>query len=406
MTSNQSQDMQQTEILRQTCKRSNGAADVDKRQAAVYWCYRRLVDRSQQILPSTAYHNEKGVALLIALTAISFLVAVSVQLASSVDLEMTGSFLQAEEVRLDARIQSLANIGRTALLKDQTESEYDTFFDVWAGFDAEQLSELFGGEQSNLLIEDMSGRLQINALVLSEEQKIEQHTQRGKRLPGEKLQQPGKKSKKVDVEKLQRELWLRFLQLEDFGLEVDEAEALVDAISDWIDEDDTTRDKGAENGYYQGLEQPYAARNGPLQYVEELLLIKGMSGEILYGNEEHPGIIDYLTIYGSEGKININTAPLKVLQALHPDMNEDLAAEMDLYRKEQRNEELLGKTDWYKQTGTVPGDITFPPELLTVTSGIFALRMQAASAEYKKNVFAVVERQENTEQNILAWNVE
>ncbi len=45
------------------------------------------------------------------------------------------------------------------------------------------------------------------------------------------------------------------------------------------------------------LPNPYKAKNANFDTLEELLLVKGMTSEILYGNKEKKGIIDLLTIY-------------------------------------------------------------------------------------------------------------
>jgi type II secretory pathway component PulK/phosphotransferase system HPr-like phosphotransfer protein len=63
-------------------------------------------------------------------------------------------------------------------------------------------------------------------------------------------------------------------------------EELVDAIIDWRDEDDEPRPMGAEEEYYQALAPPYHCANQPFQTVEELLLVKGMTRELLYGLDE------------------------------------------------------------------------------------------------------------------------
>ncbi len=60
-------------------------------------------------------------------------------------------------------------------------------------------------------------------------------------------------------------------------------EAVADAILDWIDADAQPRPLGAENDYYAGLERPYAPRNGLPECLEELLLVKGVTRELLFG---------------------------------------------------------------------------------------------------------------------------
>ena len=60
-------------------------------------------------------------------------------------------------------------------------------------------------------------------------------------------------------------------------------EEIADAILDWIDPDDETREFGAESDYYEQLTPPYAAKNGPLDTIEELLLVRGVTPQLLYG---------------------------------------------------------------------------------------------------------------------------
>ena len=58
---------------------------------------------------------------------------------------------------------------------------------------------------------------------------------------------------------------------------------IADAILDWIDADDTPRPSGAESDFYGSLSPPYAARNGPPVTIEELLLVRGVTPELLFG---------------------------------------------------------------------------------------------------------------------------
>ena len=60
-------------------------------------------------------------------------------------------------------------------------------------------------------------------------------------------------------------------------------EDVADAILDWLDADDEPREFGAEVDYYSMLPTPYMPTNGPLQSVEELLLVRGVTPELLFG---------------------------------------------------------------------------------------------------------------------------
>jgi type II secretory pathway component PulK len=113
-------------------------------------------------------------------------------------------------------------------------------------------------------------------------------------------------------------------------------EAIVDAILDWLDFDDgdQERPEGAEKDYYEGLEIPYAIKNGPMSSIEELLLIKGMTPELYYGNpeEEQLPLSEYLTVHGdTQGRININTAPLELLQSVFEVTGGDPAVADEVY---------------------------------------------------------------------------
>jgi len=126
---------------------------------------------------------------------------------------------------------------------------------------------------------------------------------------------------------------------------------IADSILDWRDADDTPLANGAENAYYQALPQPYKCKNAPFETVEELLLVRGVTPEILYGEDWNQngildanendgdkspptdnadgvldlGLIAYLTVHSSDrnirndgtARINVNTAtPEQIQQGL------------------------------------------------------------------------------------------
>jgi DNA uptake protein ComE-like DNA-binding protein len=68
---------------------------------------------------------------------------------------------------------------------------------------------------------------------------------------------------------------------------------VADSIIDWRDEDENPGENGAESSYYQSLSRPYACKNAPFETTEELLLVKGMTPELLYGYDyNHNGLLD------------------------------------------------------------------------------------------------------------------
>jgi type II secretory pathway component PulK len=74
---------------------------------------------------------------------------------------------------------------------------------------------------------------------------------------------------------------------------------IADAILDWRDGDANPRAEGAEVGYYENLPFPYTIRNGPLKTIRELLQVKGMTKEFLYGEDSNlNGQLDYTEMDG------------------------------------------------------------------------------------------------------------
>ncbi len=60
---------------------------------------------------------------------------------------------------------------------------------------------------------------------------------------------------------------------------------VVAAIMDWRDNDNTVSPGGAEADYYADLKPPYQPRNDALQTVRELLMVRGVSQDMLFGDD-------------------------------------------------------------------------------------------------------------------------
>ncbi len=112
------------------------------------------------------------------------------------------------------------------------------------------------------------------------------------------------------------------------GFDITEVDTIVDSIIDWRDKDSLHMLNGAEEEYYRSLPEPYSCKDGPFDSIDELLLVKGMTPDILYGSskilrgdnakdgkQKYDGVAKYLTVRGSN-KVNINTASRIVLEAL------------------------------------------------------------------------------------------
>ena len=119
-----------------------------------------------------------------------------------------------------------------------------------------------------------------------------------------------------NVNTLNRAQWIEIFEMAN--VPSTEWDSLIDCLEDWIDEGDLHGLNGAESDdpYYE--EQGYPVKNGPLDSVEELLLIKHWNESILYGKSADDegdaiyGIADLLTVWG-DGKVNLNSASTNVL---------------------------------------------------------------------------------------------
>lgn len=108
----------------------------------------------------------------------------------------------------------------------------------------------------------------------------------------------------------------------NMGLEGDARDIVVDSIMDWRDPDDFYRLNGAENDYYRALQEPYDCKDGPLDSLEELLLVRGITAELYHGirrkdeeeRVERIGLKHIFSIYASGEQIDINSATSLVMR--------------------------------------------------------------------------------------------
>jgi len=119
----------------------------------------------------------------------------------------------------------------------------------------------------------------------------------------------------------------------NLDLSSDDAEVIADSIVDWRDEDDLRLPNGAESDYYESLPRPYSAKNAPFDSVEELLLVRGVTNEVFYGNEDYPGIREIFSVFNRAPRINLRSVTPAVMQALGG-MNREDAAEIGRQRRQ------------------------------------------------------------------------
>jgi general secretion pathway protein K len=215
------------------------------------------------------------------------------------------------------------------------------------------------------------------------------------------------------------------------GVAPGDATPLVNSVLDWIDPDDQTHVQGAETEYYQGLTPPYVAKNGPIDDISELLLIKGMLPEIYYGisatnfqpsyySQQRDrfgrqknvlpavsvGLVDLFTPL-SDGKININTASVEVLQLI-PGVDAMIAEQIYSHAREPDDGSgLMGPFRNVAALGTIPN---IPQQMIPqisqycdTRSKTFQVQVDADVGGYKRTFYAVLGRNNQRDVQILSF---
>jgi type II secretory pathway component PulK len=208
--------------------------------------------------------------------------------------------------------------------------------------------------------------------------------------------------------------------LTTMGAKPDEITTVADSVQDWIDPDDSAKPAGAESDYYQGLVPPYNAKNAPMDDIEELQLIRGVTPLIYQGGstqdphspfQHHKlgfnagpgasedlafGLRDVLTPYSS-GKVNVNTASSNVLACI-PEMDGNAVAGI-LTLRESTGDTITGGNDGViRDLGMLRSVIPNPAALQqvqrygTVSGNTYEVNITAHSGQNTREFIAVIIR--------------
>ncbi len=307
------------------------------------------------------WQSQSGIALITVILIISILVAAALELNRSSRADVYDAANLSDGIKL-GYIAKSGFYGAAALLANATNN-YETLRDDWAHAEilSAQSKSFFTSGYFAVRIEDEKGKIPLNKLV--------------------------DKSGLVDEET--KGVLLRLLQLPEFDLDEAKATEIVDSIIDWIDENDNVKARGAESSYYLSLPVPYPAKNAPLDCIDELLMIKGITSEVFAGTKEKPGLAQFVTIYVTDDSraIHINTAPKLVLRALSSKITVELADKMDEYRRAKGNN--LSEAKWYKQVSGMEG-IDIDSLVDTLQSKYFKIHSTGVSDKMEQRISGVI----------------
>ena len=228
-----------------------------------------------------ALDNQTGAALLVTLLVVTIMTVTVTEFLHSTWLDSSLAAGFRDDARAVAAVRSGVEAARALIIEDKREDVenriiVDHLGEPWA---QSSLPVPIGDTYAFVTITDESGKIDLNRL---DEGNM-----------GEKL----------------RGVFERLL----VNLDLDPS--IGDAIIDWIDKDD---DGPWEDGYYQSLKYPYGCKNNKLDSLEEIKRVKGVTAKVF--NK----LKGYVTIR-STGWVNINSAPIKLIQALHEDISVSMA---------------------------------------------------------------------------------
>jgi general secretion pathway protein K len=254
--------------------------------------------------------GEQGVVLVFVLLIIMVLATILLEFSdeSNLEVEIAGNSCSGEQALncADAGV----NFALSVLRQNPDALHDDTLRPLLSGETAIPI----GPGECKVIVEVENGRLNVNALASSDGR----------------------------VDRVRADQMLRLvdrLNAQD-GMDPPISYDVVASMIDWTtDNDDTTTlswaqgdNEGAKNDYYLALTPPHLCKYAPFDSLDELrrvrdvtpLVLDGRPADEAAGVKAIEGMRKQLTVYG-DGKVDINFAPSLVLQALAPEIDENLA---------------------------------------------------------------------------------
>jgi len=258
-----------------------------------------------------------------------------------------------------------------------------------------------GEDSASVRIIDETGKINVNALV------VEANAPQ----PSAGAQTPQRRGRTQPGEAQTVSPWIQISQdlVQRLGIDP----TLVGAVIDWIDVDDIpTGSGGAESSYYRGLEKAYIARNGAMETIAELRLIKGFTDEILLklGARRVGGIVDpatnlYFTALplpqGGGWRVNLNTAPPPILNSLTREVGQ--YADRIVQRRTQSRIEKINELQQLGISGEALQDFE---RLGTLTSIYYAVEARGAVGDMVKQITALIRTGGDQGSQTLYWRVQ
>lgn len=291
--------------------------------------------------------SQKGVALITALLIVALATVISVTLSTRIQLDIrrTGNLIASDQAL--AYMMEAEFWSRRILKEDQSKNNYDHLGEDWA-MEIPPLPVEGGTIQGKL--NDLHACFNLNSLYQGNA-----------------------------VNTLARDRFTRLMQ----GLPTPPRTDLSQAIIDWIDADlTTTVPDGAEDDYYLNLEKPYRSANQPIKSISELRLIKGFEEDQLIQDTKN-----LLCGFEASTSINVNTAPVEVLESLAAGITTAMANDIVINRQNTPYETMND----FLTTNNLSTIITDTAGL-SVSSEYFLLEVVANIGQARTLLYSIIHR--------------
>jgi general secretion pathway protein K len=194
------------------------------------------------------------------------------------------------------------------------------------------------------------------------------------------------------------------------GIDPSDGDVIVDSILDWREAGDLTRLNGAKTDYYQKLVPPYRAKGGPLDRVQELLMIRGVTPDIYNGtpgDESDPGLPGLKDLFTtmSSGVVNVNTASALVLETML-DVDEQRVAAVMTRRNGPDGIPGTEDDEPFRSTGDFFGTLggaNNTAQSVGVNSLFFTVKSTGEVGGVKRTIVATLQRN-GDKMETVAWN--
>jgi general secretion pathway protein K len=326
----------------------------------------------------SGHPKARGAALIVALLVVALVAVIATSMASDyiVTVKRASNQLLSEQAYSYLRGAEAFAVKMLRLdmqLDSQNGTAKDDCNEFWAQETPPMMLEegAYGGR-----VQDLQGRFNINNL---------QYALNGKLAPNDVHQ-------------------ARFIRLilsfDELELTPDDARAITEAVSDWLDADRNPEGYGgAEDGYYENIDgrRPHRAANRSMVDISELLLVANMPPKL------YQALLPHVTVWPlTGGDININTATLNVLQALNvppskntADPSQDLSG-LPVSREDMENvlaTQLLGFSD-VAALANEPVYKGIDQTGLSVSSNYFMLNGEAVIGGLMTRLYSVISRKD------------